>query len=149
MKRLRNKTRTNPQIKNHKKAMNSEWSDYRHDIIQNTCTYILKSTTTICGENCESLWVHHHSCRKMHWLTPWSRVLPRACHLSLSKARSIQSIPSQPIYWRSILILSFHLYLGLMSGLFQVSPPKPNRCHSFSPYVPHDPTHLIPLNFIT
>jgi hypothetical protein len=38
--------------------------------------------------------------------------------LSLSWARSIQSIPSQPISLRSILILSTHLRLGHPSGLF-------------------------------
>jgi hypothetical protein len=37
-------------------------------------------------------------------------VFTRALHLSLSWARSIQSIPSHPISLRSILILSTHLY---------------------------------------
>ena len=39
-------------------------------------------------------------------------------HLSLSWAISIQSIPPHPTSWRSILILSYHLRLGLLSGLF-------------------------------
>ena len=39
------------------------------------------------------------------------------CHLSLSWARSIQSIP-HPTFLRSILILFSHLCLGLPSGLF-------------------------------
>jgi hypothetical protein len=78
-------------------------------------------------------------------LTPWSRVLlekltvnfaatqeiPRiygtrkfltvptsACHLSLSWANSIQSPRTLPTSWRSILILSSHLRLGLPNGLF-------------------------------
>ena len=76
-------------------------------------------------------------------LTPWSRVLLEklissflvkkfssfygtqrfitslsAHHLSLSWDRSIQSIPPHPTSWRSILILSPHLCLGLPSGLF-------------------------------
>ena len=76
-------------------------------------------------------------------LTPWSRVLfekltglqlakkfPTFCgtqrfivtftsalHLPLSWASSIQSIPPHPTSWRSILILSSHLHLGLPSGL--------------------------------
>ena len=77
-------------------------------------------------------------------LTPWSRVLlekltdfnlvkkfpafygtrkfitafTRAQHLSLSWASPIQSVPSHPNSWRSILILSSHLRLGLPSGPF-------------------------------
>jgi hypothetical protein len=76
-------------------------------------------------------------------ITPWSRVLPeklkrpellkkfpvfygtrrfitaftRARHLSLSRARLIQSMPPHPTSRRSILIVSFHLRLGLPSGL--------------------------------
>ena len=39
-------------------------------------------------------------------------------HLSLSWARSIQSIPPHTASWRSILILSSHLRLGFPSCLF-------------------------------
>ena len=79
-----------------------------------------------------------------HSLTPWSRVLlekltgsqlvkklpafygtrrfttaiTSARHLSLSWASSIQPIPPPPNSWRSILILTSHLFLGLPSGLF-------------------------------
>jgi len=41
-----------------------------------------------------------------------------ARHLSLSWASSIQSTPPHPNSWRSILISSSHLHLGLQSGLF-------------------------------
>ena len=41
-----------------------------------------------------------------------------ARHLSLSWASSMQSIPPHPTSWRSILMLSSHLRLGLPSGLF-------------------------------
>jgi hypothetical protein len=44
-------------------------------------------------------------------------------HLSLSWARSIQSIPSHPTSWRSNLILSTHLRLDVPSGLFPSSFP--------------------------
>jgi len=79
-----------------------------------------------------------------HILTPWCRVLPEqltglqlvkkfpAFHgtprsitaltsvrqLSLSWASSIQSIYPHPTSWRSVLISSTHLRLGLPSGLF-------------------------------
>ena len=108
-------------------------------------------------------------------LTPWSRVLlekltafqlskefptfygtrrfitafTSACHLSLSWASSIQFMPPHPIFWRSILILSSHLRLGLPSVSFpQVSSPKtlytpllsPMRAtsHSSRFYHPHN-----------
>jgi len=41
----------------------------------------------------------------------------RALHLSLSWDRSMQSMPSHPISWIYILILSSHLCLGLPSGM--------------------------------
>ena len=44
--------------------------------------------------------------------------LTSVLHLSLSWARPIQSIYPHPTSWRSILILSTHLRLGLPSGLF-------------------------------
>ena len=40
------------------------------------------------------------------------------CHASLTWATSIQSMPSYPTAWSSILILSYHTSLGLQSGLF-------------------------------
>ena len=81
---------------------------------------------------------------KTYLLTPWSRVLlekltgsaasqeiPRifgtrmfitlltsARHLSLFWANSIQSSQTPPTSWRSILISSSHLRLGLPNGLF-------------------------------
>jgi len=49
-----------------------------------------------------------------------------ARHLSLSWASSMQSIPPHPTSWRSILMLSSHLRLGLPSGLFPSGfPTKP------------------------
>ena len=74
-----------------------------------------------------------------------------ACHLSLSWASSIQSIPPHPTSRRSILILSSNLCLGLplVSFHHQVSPPKPCICLSSHPIHATCPAHLIFLNFIT
>jgi hypothetical protein len=57
-------------------------------------------------------------------------VFTRALHWSLSWARSIQSIPSHPISLRFILILSTHLRLGLIIGLFPFGFPT-NILHAF------------------
>ena len=59
-------------------------------------------------------------------------------HLSLSWASPIQSIYPQPTSWRSILILSTHLRLGLPSGLFTSGfPSKALYTPSPHPYTPY------------
>ena len=59
-------------------------------------------------------------------------------HLPLSCASPIQSIYPHPTSWRSILILSTHLYLGLPSGLFPSGfPTKTLYTPSPHPYMPH------------
>ena len=100
--------------------------------VKSTCTCILKNNGVF-----------------IYLLTPWSRVLldkltgsaasqeisrffgtrrfitilTSARHLSLSWANSIQSPQPTPTSWRSILILSSHLRLGLpMVSFPQVSP---------------------------
>ena len=65
-------------------------------------------------------------------------------HLSLSWASPIQSIYPHITSWRSILILSTHLCLGLPSG------PQQDPIHPLSsPIHATCPAHLILLDFIT
>ena len=71
-------------------------------------------------------------------------------HLSLSRASPIQSIYTHPTSWRSILILSTHLSLGLPSGLFPSGfPTKTLYTPLSSPIRATCPAHLIILDFIT
>ena len=71
-------------------------------------------------------------------------------HLYLSWASPIQSIYPHPTSWRSILILSAHLCLGLPSGLLPSSfPTKTLYTPLSSPIRATCPAHLILLNFIT
>ena len=55
-------------------------------------------------------------------------------HLSLSWASPIQSIYPHPTSWRSILILSTHLRLGLPSGLLPSGFPSKTLYTSSSPH---------------
>ena len=75
--------------------------------------------------------------------------LTSARHLSLPWASSIQSIPPHPTSWRSILILSSHLYLGLTRGLFPSGFPTKTL---YTPLLSHIratcPAHHVLLDFI-
>ena len=119
---------------------------------------------------------HHHRINHTYLLSPWCRVLFEkltglqlvkkfpAFHgtrrfitaltsvrqLSLSQASLIQSIQPHPTSWRSILILSTHLRLGLPSGLFPLRIPLQDPIHTLSSTTCATcPAHLILLDFIT
>ena len=68
--------------------------------------------------------------------------------LSLSYTSSIQSMPPHPTSWRSILILSSHLRLGLPSGLFHSGFPTKTLYTPLRHIRATRPAHLI-LNLIT
>jgi len=131
--------------------------------------YLLHSCITVQG-------IYLITCLLTYLLTPWSRVLVEkltgsaasqeiphsfgtrkfitvltsARHLSLSWANSIQSPQPRPTSWRSILILSSHLRLGLPSGLFPPGFPTRTLCTPLpSPIRATCPAHLILPDFTT
>jgi hypothetical protein len=52
------------------------------------------------------------------WTQRFITAFTSARHLSVSRANSVQSITPHPTSWRTVLIISSHLRLGLPSGLF-------------------------------
>ena len=126
----------------------------------------------MCGENTENL--NMKSGGTYYLLTLWCRVLLEKLtglqlvkkfhafhgtrrlitaltsvhHLSLSWTSPIQSIYPHPTSWRSILILSTHLSLGLRSGLLPSSFPNQDSIHP--PLLTHtrhmpSPSHSSPI----
>ena len=87
---------------------------------------------------------------EFHGIRRFITALTRVRHLSLSWASPIQSIYAHPTTWRSILIFSIHLRLGLLSGLLPSGfPSKTLYAPLSSPIRTTCPAHLILLDFIT
>ena len=103
----------------------------------NTHTYLLTPWCTVLLEKPTGLQLvkkfpAFYGTRR--FITPLTSVR----HLSLSCASPIQSTYPHPTSWRSILILSTHLRLGLASGLFPSGfPTKTLYAPSPHPYAPH------------
>jgi hypothetical protein len=156
-------------IVNYRTPQKCEMTDEFHLFIH--CTEFqfsdLDATSAVKGRISHFL----NGARLTYLLTPWSRVLyekqsalqlvkkfpafygtwrfltalTSARHLSLSKASPIQSSHPPPTSWRSILILSSHLRLGLFLRFHHQNPvhtsPFPHTCYM--------PAHLNLLDFIT
>jgi len=116
-------------------------SDTFQLILYSCLTEITLKMATWVAETC---WWPQCNTSRTYLLTPWCRVLLEKLtglhlvkkfpafhgtrrfitaltifrHLSLSWANPIQSIYPHPTSWRSVLILSTHLRLGLPSGHF-------------------------------
>jgi hypothetical protein len=133
-----------------------------YNLCNKSCVRLKKLCTLNCLSGDKLTLTYLLTYLHTYLLTPWSRVLlekltgfaasqeiPRiygtrkfitvptsARQLSLSWARSIQYPQSPPTSWRSILILSFHLCLGLPNGLLPSGFPNKRQTDTNNTIIP-------------
>ena len=110
-------------------------SSTRFTLYSHTNSYLLTTCGTVLLEKLTgSQLVKKFPAFYVTWM--FITAFTSAHQLSLFWASSVESIPPHPTSWRSILILSSHLRLGLPSVSFpQVSPSKSCIRLSSPPYV--------------
>jgi len=107
-------------------------------LLRNVDTYLSKGLTYLLIPWCRVLLVKLIGLRLVkkfpafHGTRMFITALTSVRHLSLSWASPFQSIYPHPTFWRSVLILSTHLRLGLPSGLFPSGFPTKNLYTSLS-----------------
>ena len=117
------------------------WSDAGHYLLTPWCRVFLEELT---GLQLFKKFPAFHGTRRL------ITALTSIRHLSLSWASPIQSIYPHPTSWRSIIILSTHLRLGLPSGLLPSGfPTKTLYTPLSSPIRATCSAHLILQDFIT
>ena len=104
--------------------LSGNWTSYRFDLI----TYLLTPWCRVLLEKLTGLQLVKFPA--FYGTRRFITALTSVRHLSLSWASPIQSTYPHPTSWRSILILSIHLRLGLPSGLL------PSRFPTKTLYVP-------------
>ena len=118
-------------------------------LIKSKYTYLLTPWCRVLLEKLTGLQLDN-KLPAFHGTRRFITALTSVRHLSLSWASPIQSIYPHPTSWRSVLILSTRLRLGLPSGLFPSGfPTKTLYTPLSSPIHATCPAHLILLDFIT
>jgi len=121
--------------------LSGSFKEIRQGIVQSVCiyliTYLLTPWCRVLLEKVTGLQLVKKF-PSFHGTLRFITALTSVHHLSLSWPSPIQSTYPHPTSWRSILILSTHLRLGLPSGLFPSGFPTKTLYIPFPhPYAPH------------